>query len=89
MSLTLRIVCHNPPSIDPAVFGLQDKKHRLTSGTPHGNTLIFTCDVDVKETESGALDYTGAYVHGIKGDRFIYLSFGSLDSDPPVWIMRI
>jgi hypothetical protein len=40
----------------------------------------WTFDVTVKRVDDG-LDFAGPFVHGRRGDRFLYLSWGVVDGD--------
>lgn len=41
--------------------------------------VAFRLSVDVISTDDGELDIRGPYVHGPRGDRFLYLSWGAVD----------
>lgn len=83
----VRIECHNLP--DPAVCG-----GRLLLGTqlrkdPHdvievraGGTATFDADIEVVSND-GVRDQRGPFVQGRKGDRFLYLTWGTGDGDEP------
>jgi hypothetical protein len=42
---------------------------------------VFDFAVRVVEVEAGELDFRGPYVHGRRGERFMYLSWGELGGD--------
>jgi hypothetical protein len=42
---------------------------------------IFDIDVELVETDEGAPDFRGPYVHGRRGERFIYLVWGEVDAE--------
>lgn len=42
---------------------------------------IFDIDVDVVADVAGEPDFRGPYVHGRRGERFVYLSWGEVDGD--------
>lgn len=90
-SLQLRIICHNPPpaafnGVSASIFGLQDKKGVVDSGQPQpDSSRMFFCTVEANLTENH-LDFSGAYVQGTKGARFLYLSWAY---DGGGWVQRI
>ena len=80
--LRLRIVCVRPP--DPArhgaEFGLQEKRAGdwiLHAGKRQRNgNFIFDFECDVKPSHSGTSpDFSGQFIHGKPGERFVYLSW--------------
>lgn len=90
--LHLRLVCIDPPLTakrsDGAEFGLQDKKEIVQLGElqPDGS-LIFTCAVQVRPRQGDAPpDFAGPFVHGPRGDRFLYLSLRGSDGR---WVKRL
>jgi hypothetical protein len=89
-TIQLQIIFSHPPPTEcggvPAHrFGLQDKKSALDLGTsqPDGSRL-FTCSIEAK-LGGEAPDFSGAVVQGIKGNRFIYLSWAY---DEASWAKR-
>jgi hypothetical protein len=42
---------------------------------------IFDIEIDLVKTDDGAPDFRGPYVHGRRGERFIYLVWGEVDAD--------
>ncbi len=80
--IQLRIVCLQSP--DPAQrgaeFGLQEKRPGdwlLHAGErrPNGD-VVFDCECEVTPAERGIpLDFHGRFVHGKRGERFLYLSW--------------
>ena len=76
----LLITCEAPPAIhdgQPTEFGLQDKRQALHSGIPlPDGALRFSCAADVKpHATTGMPDFSGPFVHGPAGARFLYLSW--------------
>lgn len=45
-------------------------------------TSVFEIEFDI-EFEGSTVDFKGAYVHGKRGDRFLYLAWGVPDSAEP------
>ena len=84
---TMRIECHNLP--DPAPWG-----GRLLLGTqlrkdPHdvvevaaGGSAVFQAEFDVTSAD-GVRDHRGPFVQGPKGDRFLYLTWGTGEGGEP------
>ncbi len=42
---------------------------------------VFDIEVDVVADSNGDPDFRGPYVHGRRGERFVYLSWGEVDGD--------
>ena len=90
-TLQLHIVCLQPPPDnwrgEPAHrFGLQDKKGILNDGIKQSDgTRIFGCEVTPRVSGSD-IDFSGPYVQGAKGSRFLYLSWAY---DAGGWVQRI
>jgi hypothetical protein len=77
--IALQIICEAyPPGCDATrtEFGLQDRRQNLVPGEPQPDgSLRFACSVVVTETGEGQpLDFSGEFVHGTRGARFLYLS---------------
>jgi hypothetical protein len=85
--ISFRLICVNPPSDSGAVrFGLQDKKGNLLTGTKQADgSLLYEFELTLKPGKDSAADFSGAYVQGTPGTRFLYLSLGNV----PSWIKRI
>ena len=45
-------------------------------------------DVGVVRTADGALDFRGRFVHGTRGDRFLYLNWGTVAEDGTFGLFR-
>jgi hypothetical protein len=90
-SLQLHIVClHTPPDAwrgEPAHrFGLQDKKGILDDGVKQiDGTRLFTCEVTPR-LNGDDVDFSGPHIQGVKGGRFLYLSWAY---DAGGWVRRI
>jgi hypothetical protein len=56
----------------------QDPEH-LFSGDKA--TPMWTFPIDVRPPVGGAPDFGGPYVHGRKGERFLFLTWGTVDGD--------
>lgn len=90
--LTLRILLEKPPAgVD---FGIQQgsgsayqtiQKQRSTQ-----KDLVFQFRILLKETADGSTDFSGKYVQGPKGERFIYIDIGTYAGQPgSVWSRRL
>lgn len=90
-SLQLHIIClHTPPDNwrgEPAHrFGLQDKKGILNDGIKQEDGMrLFECEVTPR-LNGDDVDFSGDYVQGTKGSRFLYLSWAY---DAGGWVRRI
>jgi hypothetical protein len=79
-TLRLRIL-HDGAQPGPALaetlnFGIQDAKAEVHPGRPLGDgRLCFDIAVDVKGDGTHPPDFGGSSVHGVKGGRFLYLSW--------------
>lgn len=83
-TISLQILCQAlPPGYDPTRqrFGMQDRSGNLVSGQPMPDgSLRFVCPVVVTEAGEGQPpDFSGAFVHGGRGARFLYLSLQRLE----------
>jgi hypothetical protein len=86
----LAIECLHPPAElhegRPVAFGLLDRQGALQAGQPlGGGGLRFSCEAEATVLESGA-DWRGAYVHGPRGERFLYLAWREVGAQ--AWIRR-
>ncbi len=89
VELRLELTCVDPPQATPELsFGLQDKQLALQLGDLRpDNALTFTCPIRVRPRQADAApDFAGPFVHGPRGDRFLYLSLRHADGH---WIKRI
>jgi Family of unknown function (DUF5990) len=77
--ITLHIILEKPtPGVD---FGLQQGagSHYTTVQTQRstGNDLGFSCMANLKINKSGQLDFSGPFVQGKPGERFLYIDIGA------------
>ena len=80
MEITLRIILKRPtPGVD---FALQKgggskyetvQKQRSSSSAD----LKFDFPVTVRSDKDGAPDFFGPFVHGVRGDRYVYIDIGT------------
>ncbi|CAN5649240.1 hypothetical protein BH10CHL1_BH10CHL1_36430 [soil metagenome] len=77
-TVRLRLICPAPPPSEhggqPTEFGLLDKKQILHAGVAQiDHALHFACEIGVKPgRDPHTFDYTGLFVHGPVGGRFLY-----------------
>jgi hypothetical protein len=64
----------------PVYLGIQKKKEVVNLVAGNARRAIFDFPVDVI-FENHSVDYRGPFVHGKKGDRFLYLSWGELEDE--------
>ena len=65
----------------PVYVGVQRKKEVVGLIRGDAERAVFDFPVDVLSAPGGGLDYSGPFVHGKKGERFIYLSWGEVGED--------
>jgi hypothetical protein len=84
-TINLKIICIHPPATsDRVIFGLQDKQGNVYAGQPlDDNRLQFSCEVSVKQLESGQPNFLGTFTHGTIQERFLYLTLKELRGD--IW----
>jgi hypothetical protein len=91
-NVNLRIILQNPP---PGIqFALQQGKgsnytsvQKQTSGT---DDLLFEFGVKMTIAKTGDPDFAGPFVQGSRGERFVYISSGTLAGDvASVWTRRL
>lgn len=86
--MRLRIRCLQPldPSKYEAEFGLQEKSPGnwlIHAGKRRANGDVhFECECRVLLTNTGTPDLSGLFVHGKRGERFLYLSWKPKDWQP-------
>ena len=81
--LTITIAAINPPfDADHGVlFGLQSS-HGVDDPVPASESTDFVTEIKVRNSGND-VDFAGEHVHGSRGDRFIYLSWGVPDQTEP------
>ncbi len=88
--LRLRLICIHPPALpddNTMEFGLQDKQGKLHAGAPlPDGTLQF--DFAAQAQTDAALRFSGSFVHGTKGEPFVYLGLRPAQAGA-AWIKRI
>ena len=61
--------------------GLQVRSDPVDLVPGDADSASWTLEVRVKVAEDGALDFAGPAVHGRRGERFLYLTWGDVGSD--------
>lgn len=91
--VNFRIVGHKLPGLkfgtsagamidrEPVYLGIQRKDQVIDLVPGDATRAVFNFPVDVVSDSSGDLDFRGPFVHGRRGKRFLYLSWGELDAD--------
>lgn len=78
--INMRIICVDPirPCLDADTvqFGLQDKKRELECGRElSADEIAFDFTLSVSRHSDGAANFTGAFAHGSREKRFVYLTY--------------
>ena len=84
--IRMRIICVDPmrhcPGIDAIQFGLQDKKQDLHWGREvAADAVSFEFTLDVRRHNDGWPNFTGAFAHGTREKRFVYLTYKVPDGE--------
>lgn len=66
---------------DSLQVGIQRKAEVVDLVPWTAPTATFSLSAEVIATDSGEPDFRGPYVHGKRGDRFLYLSWGEVDRE--------
>jgi Family of unknown function (DUF5990) len=69
------------PGRDGVLVGVQVGKHVVDLVPTSETTARWTVEVNVVTNDDGKLDVRGRAVHGRRGDRFLYLSWGTRSGD--------
>ncbi len=67
--------CSDPGALS---VGLQSGRSDIVRGERTDDGLYFSVDVVVKTGPDGEPDFAGPLVHGKRGDRFLYVSWGTV-----------
>ena len=84
--VTIRLIAVDPPGdcygdSHPILFGIQ-RLHDAEQVVRANATTVFDLGADLISAPDGH-DVRGHYVHGRKGDRFLYLTWGSPEGELP------
>ncbi len=85
-ALNLRIVGHTLPGLrfhecEPVYLGVQRGSDVVYLTPGDAGEAVFEMTVEAVRRDDGDLDFRGPFVHGKRGDRFLYLSWGVLGPD--------
>lgn len=66
---------------DPGALsvGLQSGKSDIVGGAAGADAVTWSIEIGARAGRDGALDFFGPLVHGPRGDRFLYVSWGTGD----------
>jgi hypothetical protein len=86
MTGTVRIVGRQLPGRDSIGrrnihVGMQRRADPVDLVPGDADEAVFDVELDVVTDPSGGPDYRGPFVHGRRGDRFVYLTWGEVDGD--------
>ena len=92
--IKFRVICVNPPPIAPGSceleFGLQDKGKALLIGSETGSDeLRYEFRLSVQKHDDGSANCSGAYAHGPRQARFLYLTLKARQTDSWQIVKRI
>ena len=76
--LRLHLVLSPMPDLEGLSVGLQSGRHDVVPGREVPDGLAFDVTIDVKRSDDGSPDFRGPLVHGPKGERFLYVTWGRL-----------
>ncbi len=84
--MDLRIVGRDLPGLrfdgrEPVYLGVQREKEVIDLVPGDAAEAVFRISVDVVLLGDGDVDFRGPFVHGKRGERFIYLSWGELEPE--------
>lgn len=85
-AMDIRIIGHNLPGLrcgerDFVHIGVQRGKEVVGIIRGDAATAIFAFTIDAVTDDAGDLDFRGPFVHGKRGERFLYLSWGDVKPD--------
>ena len=78
--MKVRIEGTDLPGATYGYVGIQRGREVIELQPADSATVTWTFEVDVRRTPDGGVDLRGPYVQGRKGDRFVYLSWGRMES---------
>ena len=92
---TFRLLSRSFPLLHEEIgtieVGLQDKDQQVHAGIlqadgawRYGGTLTVKTD-----KASGEPDFSGPFAHGVRGGRFIYISWKRVPALPTPWVQRV
>ena len=93
-SIKFRVICINPPQFacgfSELEFGLQDKGKALLIGSETGSDeRRYDFRLSVQKHDDGSANFSGAYAHGPRQARFLYLTLKARQADSWQIVKRI
>lgn len=77
-----------PLSYDNVHVGVQRRQEVVELVPGDAPSARWSFDVTTRVADDGGLDVGGPYVHGRRGDRFLYLSWGTVAADGAFTMFR-
>lgn len=77
-----------PESYANIHVGVQRRQEVVDLVPGDAGEATWSFDVTTKVDADGQLDFGGPYVHGKRGDRFLYLSWGTVDAEGTFTMFR-
>ena len=84
--VNMRVICVDPIRVcmeyETLQFGLQDKKGILQPGFELSpDEIVFDFTLTLQKQRDGSANFTGAFAHGPRAKRFIYLTYKGFDGE--------
>lgn len=73
---------------DNVHVGVQRRKEVVELHPGDAASATWSFDVEARDTPEGGVDFHGPYVQGRRGERFVYLSWGTVDGDGTFTMFR-
>jgi hypothetical protein len=73
---------------DNVHVGVQCRKEVVDLHPGDADSATWSFEVDARDLAEGGVDFYGPYVQGRRGERFVYLSWGTLGADGAVTMFR-
>ena len=94
-TLTFRLLSRSFPLLHEEAgmveLGLQDKAQQVHAGLLQADGVWrYEGTLTVKtDKASGEPDFSGPFVHGVRGSRFLYISWKRVPAVPTPWVQRV
>ena len=86
--MRVRIEASELPGGKDVYVGVQRKQEVVEQMRADSPSAAWSFDVEVRQADDGTLDFRGPFVHGKRGDRFLYLSWGAAGDDGEITMFR-
>jgi hypothetical protein len=73
--------CSVGEGYDNVHVGVQCRQEVVDVYPGDAKSVSWAFEVDVRDLPEGGVDFHGPYVQGRRGDRFVYLSWGTVDGE--------